>query len=128
MEWQTTRGLGNPRYSRLGSLRYEQTLRHDRESRAVPYSRQRDPAVIEIGWQDDHGHRTYFVRDNGAGFDMRYADKLFKVFQRLHSHEEFEGTGVGLALVKRILDKHRGGIWAESSPGNGAVFYFRIPA
>ncbi|HLZ87274.1 MAG TPA: ATP-binding protein [Puia sp.] len=97
-------------------------------SNAMKYSSRREEPQIAIGAMEEAGGTVYFVRDNGAGFDMRYADKLFKVFQRLHSQEEFEGTGVGLALVKRILEKHRGEIWAESSPGNGAAFYFRIPA
>jgi light-regulated signal transduction histidine kinase (bacteriophytochrome) len=92
---------------------------------AFKYSARKDEPFIEIGCADDPTP-VYFVRDNGAGFDMRYADKLFKVFQRLHSQEEFEGTGVGLALAKRIIDKHKGEIWAESAPGNGAVFYFRL--
>jgi len=94
---------------------------------AVKYSSKRADPRITIGSIEETSGPVYFVRDNGAGFDSKYADKLFKVFQRLHSHEEFEGTGIGLALVKRILDKHSGRIWAESSTGNGAVFYFRLP-
>ncbi|HEV2483847.1 MAG TPA: ATP-binding protein [Puia sp.] len=94
---------------------------------AVKYSSKRTDPHICIGSMEDAAGPIYFVRDNGAGFDNKYAEKLFKVFQRLHSHEEFEGTGIGLALVKRILDKHKGEIWADSTPGNGAVFYFRLP-
>jgi signal transduction histidine kinase len=93
---------------------------------AIKYSSKQADPRITIGSIEEAGRPVYFVRDNGAGFDNKYADKLFKVFQRLHSHEEFEGTGIGLALVKRILDKHKGGIWAESSLGNGAVFYFKL--
>jgi len=94
---------------------------------ALKYSSRKPEPRIEIGFTGDNGSTVYFVRDNGAGFDMHYADKLFKVFQRLHSQEEFEGTGVGLALVKRIIDKHRGEVRAESVPGEGAVFYFSLP-
>ncbi|HEY4370334.1 MAG TPA: ATP-binding protein [Burkholderiales bacterium] len=90
---------------------------------AVKYTARRERAVIEIGRGEDG---AYFVRDNGAGFDMRYASKLFGVFSRLHSASEFEGTGIGLATVRRIIDRHGGRIWAEGTPGAGAVFYFTL--
>lgn len=95
---------------------------------ALKYSAQTPDPLIEIGHTGSPGESAWFIRDNGAGFDMKYADKLFKVFQRLHSQEEFEGTGIGLALVRRIIDKHKGRIWADSSPGKGATFYFTLSA
>jgi PAS domain S-box-containing protein len=94
---------------------------------AVKFTRSRKQASIEIGHQSLADRDAYSIRDNGVGFDMRYADKLFGVFQRLHSVEEFEGTGVGLALAYRIITRHGGAIWAEGHVGRGAVFYFSLP-
>jgi len=93
---------------------------------AVKFTRPRDPAVIEVGQADSNGCRAIFVRDNGVGFSMKYADKLFGVFQRLHRAEDFEGTGVGLVTVQRIVQKHNGRIWADAEVDRGATFYFTL--
>jgi len=96
-------------------------------SNAIKYSSKKDKPEIEIGCNDKNQEHIYYVKDNGAGFDMRYYDKLFNVFQRLHSEEEFKGTGVGLATVQRIILKHGGKVWAEAIPNEGATFYFSLP-
>jgi signal transduction histidine kinase len=95
-------------------------------SNAVKYSRNSNPAKIEINWSQQGKEIVYFVRDNGAGFDMKYSNKLFGVFQRLHHADEFEGTGIGLATSQRIVNRHGGKIWAESERGKGTTFYFTI--
>ncbi len=96
-------------------------------SNAVKFTRGREHAIIEVSGSRSGGFNTYCIKDNGAGFDMRYYDKLFEIFSRLHSDKDHEGTGVGLAIVKKIIERHSGRIWAEGKPGEGAIFCFTLP-
>jgi light-regulated signal transduction histidine kinase (bacteriophytochrome) len=96
-------------------------------SNALKYSGKREAPLVQIGGREEPSESVYWVRDNGVGFDPRYADKLFGMFQRLHRPEEFPGTGVGLAIVQRIVARHGGRVWAESTPGEGACFHFSLP-
>jgi PAS domain S-box-containing protein len=96
-------------------------------SNALKFSASKDSRLVEIGCEERKESNVYFVKDNGAGFDMNLSERLFGVFQRLHSHAEFEGIGMGLAIVKRIVGLHGGAVWAESKPGDGATFYVSLP-
>ena len=95
-------------------------------SNAIKYSRNSHSPRIEIGSYINEGQVVYYIKDNGAGFNEQYKHKLFKVFQRLHNVEEFEGTGVGLAIVHKIVSRHGGKVWAEAKEGQGATFYFSL--
>ena len=94
---------------------------------AVKFTKSRKTAVIEVGGQTENKENIYYVKDKGAGFDDRYISNLFHPFRRLHGREEYEGTGVGLAIVKRIVQRHGGRVWAEGKVGEGATFYFSLP-
>ena len=96
-------------------------------SNAVKYSSNTPKPEIKIGSTTENGTITFFVKDNGVGFNEKYKNKLFRVFQRLHSTEEFEGTGIGLAIVEKVISKHGGKTWAKSEENKGACFYFSLP-
>lgn len=96
-------------------------------SNAIKYSRNAAAPFIEIGSFIRNSENIFFIKDNGVGFDTKYGNKLFKVFQRLHGPNEFEGTGVGLAIVEKIVSRHGGRVWGEAEIGKGASFYFSLP-
>jgi two-component system sensor kinase len=96
-------------------------------SNAIKFTLEKDVRTIEAGGCHEENRNVYFVRDSGAGFDMGKAQKLFGAFQRLHSKEEYEGTGIGLSIVRRVIHRHNGQVWAEGAVGKGAVFYFSLP-
>jgi light-regulated signal transduction histidine kinase (bacteriophytochrome) len=96
-------------------------------SNAVKYTARKEETLIEIGAETKPGSIIYYIKDNGVGFDMHYADKLFSPFQRLHNRSDFEGIGIGLAMAERIIARHNGKIWVEAEPDKGACFYFELP-
>ena len=110
----------------MGDSNLLKVLMENLLSNAWKFTRKTENAFIEVGKTQEDGQAIYFVRDNGAGFNMKYVNKLFGVFQRLHQMEEFPGTGIGLATVQRVILRHGGRIWAEGAVNEGATFYFTV--
>ena len=110
----------------MGDSNLLKVLMENLLSNAWKFTRKTENAFIEVGKIQEDGQAIYFVRDNGAGFNMKYVNKLFGVFQRLHQMEEFPGTGIGLATVQRVILRHGGRIWAEGTVNEGATFYFTV--
>jgi len=113
--------------SAIGDYRMLKQVFENLIGNAVKFTGTREKAVIDVGFQREEQGTTYFVRDNGVGFNMEYAGNIFGVFQRYHSEKEFEGTGIGLSLVQRIVAKHGGKVRAEAEEDKGATFYFSLP-
>jgi light-regulated signal transduction histidine kinase (bacteriophytochrome) len=117
----------HPLHQAFGDANLMKVVWNNLVSNAIKYSSKEPSPEIHIGSKKEEGFITYFIKDNGVGFNMKYAHKLFNVFQRLHSEKEFEGNGVGLAIVQQVISKHGGKVWAESKMGQGATFYFSLP-
>ena len=120
----------NWRLNKLGNAFADETLIttvwQNLIGNAYKYTAKTNEAIIEIGKQIEGEFDVFYIKDNGIGFDMEYYDKIFSVFQRLHGEEDFKGVGIGLANVQRIIAMHEGEVWAESEPGKGATFYFKL--
>jgi light-regulated signal transduction histidine kinase (bacteriophytochrome) len=119
--------LGNDLPSAVGDHQMIRQVLINLFSNAIKFTKHQQPAKIEMGATEEGDENVYYIKDNGVGFDMNYSNKLFGVFQRLHSVEEFEGTGVGLAIVQRVIQRHGGRVWAEADLNQGATFYFTLP-
>ena len=117
-----------PALTACGDARLTEVMLSNLFSNAFKFTRHTPNARIEFGQTEIQGERAFFVRDNGAGFDMAYAKKLFGAFQRMHKATEFPGTGIGLATVQRVIHRHGGRVWAESAVDQGATFYFTLPS